>query len=224
MHARRIEPQSRDAPPHAPSPFRCAAPCFDATSARGQPNSREPFVKREAAAFLLVAAVLSHPLAAQEAAPCAQPILSTLRFLEGSWSIQSRARLSANPTDWESGAATATIESVMRDCAFIERYAGTRRGQPFETIHIFGAMESGAGLRLVLADSEHGPLFVFDGGPEADGVVFYSEVTTPQGKVRLRLRFGDIGADSFVTESQRSLDGGKTWDTTGHAEYRRRVQ
>jgi hypothetical protein len=172
---------------------------------------------------LAVGLVLASPqrLDAQEPPPCSHPILSSIRFLEGSWSIRSESRLSASPADWESGAATSTIESVMRDCALIERYAGTRRGRPFEALRVFAATASGAGLRLALADSEHGPLFVFDGGAEADGVAFYTDVTTPAGRVRLRVRLRDIGADRFVSESQRSVDEGKTWDTTGRSEYRR---
>jgi hypothetical protein len=112
----------------------------------------------------------------------------------------------------------------MRGCAFIERYSGTRRGQPLEAVRLFTATPAGTGLRLALADSEHGPLFVFDGGPEGNGVTFYTQVMTPNGQVRLRVRILDIAAASFVTESQRSTDEGRTWDTTGHAEYRRRAQ
>jgi hypothetical protein len=179
---------------------------------------------RQTALLLILGVVVPGLVNAQDAPPCAHPILSRIRFLEGSWTIQSRARLSASPTDWESGIATATIESVMRGCAFIERYAGTRRGQPFEAVRLFTATASGAGLRLALADSEHGPLFVFDGGPEGDGITFYTEVMTPNGQVRLRVRILHIAAASFVTESQRSADQGRTWDTTGHAEYRRRAR
>lgn len=178
---------------------------------------------RHTAMLLILAAVAPGFITAQEAPPCAHPILSRIRFLEGSWNVQTRIRLSANPSDWESGVATATIESVMRDCAFIERYAGTRRGRPIEAVRVFTATASGAGLRLALADSEHGPMFVFDGGPEGDGVAFYTQVTTPGGQVRLRVRLLDIGAASFATENQRSVDEGRTWDLTGRAEYRRRV-
>jgi hypothetical protein len=110
----------------------------------------------------------------------------------------------------------------MRGCLLIEQYAGSRRGQPFEAVRVFAVTADGKGLRLALADSEHGPLFIFDGAPEPDGIAFYTEVTTPRGKVRLRVRIRDIAKDSFVTESQRSVDEGKTWDTTGRAEYRRR--
>ena len=173
------------------------------------------------AALLVLATTLPGYLIAQDTPPCSQPILSEIRFLEGTWSIQFRSRLSASPTDWESGVATATIESLLRGCAFIERYAGTRRGHPLEAVRLFAATPGGSGLRVVLADSEHGPLFAFDGGPEGDGVAFYTQVTTPAGQVRLRLRFQDIRSDYFVTESSRSVDEGKTWDTTGRAEYRR---
>jgi hypothetical protein len=172
---------------------------------------------------LILTLGLAGPLTAQPDPPCAHPHLAPIRFLEGSWDIQAQARLSADPTDWETGEASATIESAMRDCAFVERYAGRRRGQPFEALRVFAAAASSPGLRLVLADSEHGPLFVLDGGPEAEGVAFYTSVTTPAGPVRLRVRLRDIATDSFVVESQRSVDAGRTWDTTGRAHYRRRA-
>lgn len=130
---------------------------------------------------------------AQERPPCSQPTLSEIRFLEGAWRVQFRSRLSASPTDWENGVATATIDSLLRGCAFIERYPGTRDGHPLEAVRLFAATPGGSGLRVVLADSEHGPLFAFDGGPEGDGVAFYTQVTTPADPVRLRLRFQDSG-------------------------------
>ena len=174
------------------------------------------------AAFVVVLAIVTpHRAGAQDAPPCAQPILEQIRFLEGSWTVQARSRLSANPTDWESSTGAATIESGMRRCAFIERYRGTRRGRVFEAIRVFTATAAGAGLRLSIADSEHGPLFSYDGGPETDVVAFHTQVTTPNGQVRLRITMSDIRQDSFVTESHRSTDEGRTWDLTGRSEYRR---
>lgn len=177
---------------------------------------------RKAPLLLMMTVAFPASLTGQSAPPCSQAIFSAVRSLEGSWNIQSRARLSASPDDWESGVGTATIQQAMRGCLLIEQYAGSRRGQPFEAVRVFAVTADGKGLRLALADSEHGPLFIFDGAPEPDGIAFYTEVTTPRGKVRLRVRIRDIAKDSFVTESQRSVDEGKTWDTTGRAEYRRR--
>lgn len=172
--------------------------------------------------LLTLATGLAGRLAAQDTPPCERPVLGDIQFLEGSWTVHASGRLSANPSDWETTVASATVEPVMRGCAFIERYTGTRRGRPYEAVRVYAAMAEGRGLQVALADSEHGPVFLFEGGPAVGGLEFYSQVTTPAGPVRLRLRFEAISANHFVVESQRSPDGGKTWDTTGRAEYRRR--
>ena len=48
-------------------------------------------------------------------------------------------RLSGNPTDWDTTTAGSTIERAMRDCAWIERYAGRRRATPFEVVRVYGS-------------------------------------------------------------------------------------
>jgi hypothetical protein len=172
---------------------------------------------------ILLVQVSAAMLAAQELAPaCANPTLAQLRFLEGAWIVQARSRLSASPTDWETTVATSRIEREMRGCLVLERYTGTRRGSPYEALRVFAAKAEDRRLQVVVSDSAHGPLFLYEGSAEPGGLAFYMPVKTAAGSVLLRLRFNDIGAEAFVAESQRSVDDGKTWDTTGRAEYRRR--
>jgi hypothetical protein len=111
----------------------------------------------------------------------------------------------------------------MRGCAVLEGYAGTRRGHPFELVRLFTvSTEQDHRLQVGVADSEHGPLYSYDARSDEGAISFHLSIATPNGTVLLRLRYTNITASSFVVENARSVDGGKTWDATGRAEYRRR--
>lgn len=174
------------------------------------------------ALVFILATSAAAPLAAQEAPPCEQAAFAHLRPLAGSWTVQARTRLSRDAKDWEEGAAQSRIEPLMRDCVLLERYEGTRRGRPFEALRLFAAKAEAPRVQVAVSDSEHGPLYLYEGNAAAGEATFYTTVTTPAGPVRLRLRYSEIRPDSFVVESQRSVDEGETWDTTGRAKYRRR--
>ena len=117
---------------------------------------------------------------------------------------------------------TAEFERRVLDCAVLERYTGTRRTKPFEALRLFTGRPDGKSLRVAVSDSEHGPLYTYEGEPADSGLTFLMPLTVPSGHVLLRIRYEAITADGFVTESARSTDLGKTWDTTGRAEYRRK--
>lgn len=175
------------------------------------------------ALLLIMLTPAAVPLAAQGGPPpCEQPAFAHLRPLAGTWTVQARTRLSRDAKDWEESAGQARIELLMRDCALLERYESTRRGRPYEGLRLFAVKAEGQRVQMVITDSEHGPLFLYEGEAAAGELNFYTSVTTPAGPVRLRLRYSEIGPDRFVAESQRSVDEGKTWDTTSRSEYRRR--
>jgi hypothetical protein len=158
---------------------------------------------------------------ADRPAPCNQPVLARLAFLPGTWDVRVRTRLSGNPNDWEESVARSVIERRVRDCVLVERATGTRRGGPFEALRLFAARMGGDGLQLAVADSEHGPLLLYEGAAGDSGLAFTMPITTPAGDVLLRVRYDGIGPGGFVSRSERSTDGGRTWDLTGRAEYRR---
>lgn len=157
---------------------------------------------------------------AQDAAPCRQPVLTQLDFLEGDWTVAARTRLAANPVSWEENTATAHFETLSRGCVLMERFLGTRRGRPFELLRILTGRPQGDGLQLSLTDSEHGPLFGFESTKD-EPLLFAARITTANGPVMLRQRFAEVTGDRFVLTSERSADDGAHWDLTGRAEYRR---
>lgn len=168
---------------------------------------------------VILIAAAGHAIA-QDTAPCRQPVLAHLAFLPGEWSVATRTRLGANPVVWEDTTATARFENLSRDCVVMERFRGSRRGKPFELLRILTARAQGEGLQLSLTVSEHGPLFGFESTSD-EPLVFVARITTANGPVSLRQRISEVTRDRFVMTSERSGDGGTTWDLTGRGEYRR---
>ena len=175
-----------------------------------------------AIATLLTICTATMPAVAADPPPCTQPVLAHLDFLTGTFEVRARTRLSGNPDDWEESVGTSEFERRVLDCAVLESYKGTRRSKPFEALRLFTGRPDGKSLRVAVSDSEHGPLYVYEGEPADSGLTFLLPLTIPSGHVLLRIRYDAITRDGFATESARSTDLGKTWDTTGRAEYRRR--
>jgi hypothetical protein len=177
---------------------------------------------RIATSVLVTILILPAWTALAEAAPCHKPVLAQLDFLEGEWTVEARSRLSANPVTWEETKASSRFETMLLDCAVLERFVSTRRGKPFELLRLLTGRPQGAGLQLSLSDSEHGPLYTFESSTEAP-LVFVTRIVASNGPVVLRQRFSEVTRDRFVLTSERSGDDGATWDVTGRGEYRRRA-
>lgn len=137
------------------------------------------------------------------------------------WTVRTNTRLAANGP-WEQTVASAQIKRDLNGCLLTERFTGTRQGRPFQALSMFAWNNNSQKLQQVFSDSEHGPLVFYEGVESGAEILVDLDWKLPDGRsVKLRRAYFNLAKDSFTLESRRSTDGGKTWDTTGRAEYRR---
>lgn len=163
----------------------------------------------------------SMPMQQGQQAACYHKELDDWAFLEGDWTVRTNTRLSANGP-WEQATASAQIKRDLQGCLLTERFNGTRQGRPFQALSLFAWNSNSQRLQQVFSDSEHGPLVFYEGAKNHAEILVDLDWKLPDGRsVKLRRAYFNFTKDSFTLESRRSTDCGKTWDTTGRAEYQR---
>jgi Protein of unknown function (DUF1579) len=151
-------------------------------------------------------------------AACARAEFQLFLPLVGNWKAKWRNRIA--PGKYEETTATARFARDAIGCLLVEHFFGTVKGHQFTAVIMlnFGNSEE---LQRIWLDSEHGQFLQFTGVRDGDTVRFEWQRVTDTGRLMLRHEYRDIKADSFVTGTYLSTDGGKTWDLVQQASYRR---
>jgi hypothetical protein len=154
----------------------------------------------------------------QHAAVCASSEAQRLGFLRGEWKVKSRFRFSRQPEQWEETQLRSTISYLFEDCLLVEVLKGKRQGHPFKATVMYGHNPNSNKYESVGADSEHGVLSLYTGSMSGNELVLELKIEISGESILLRrvLTKNPVG---FEVRSQRSSDGGQTWDTTWHLVY-----
>jgi hypothetical protein len=119
--------------------------------------------------------------------------------------------------------ADVHIQRDFEGCLLRELFVGTRGGQPFHVLSLWGAVGLHAPIQRSFVHSQHGLLGLFSGRSEPDGLVLRDSQVVNGQMVYFEHRFQPFPADSMRFTSLRSTDRGRTWLTTWYADYRRRA-
>ncbi|REJ75215.1 MAG: DUF1579 domain-containing protein [Acidobacteria bacterium] len=169
-----------------------------------------------AASFVIF---LSGPVRAQDAG-CQTERSKMLGFLSGTWTVQSDFRMSRNPEVWESTEGTSVIEPVFPGCLWKETLSGTREGKPITVAGLFGYSNISDKFQHTWAHSNHGVLTFYEGVFEEESLVFSAELIVGERKILFR-KVIQRTAEGFDARTERSVDGGESWDTGWKVSYRR---
>ncbi len=127
---------------------------------------------------------------------------------------------------WDTTSAQVHITPDLDGCLLREEYTGTRIGQPYQVLSLWGVHGMGAGAKVqrVTGHSQHGLLTLYAGEimGEGDSLVLEHSLTIRGSPVRFQHIFAPFAADSMRFTSRRSVDDGVTWRVTWFADYRRR--
>jgi len=153
----------------------------------------------------------------RDAAPCRHdPRYRAFDYWIGEWDVRRNgAPLSAPPSE-----NIVTLEHG--DCVIHEHWKAASGGTG-ESFNIFDASRSEWFQTWVDAS---GGLHEYRGNPDASGNLVYSGevVHRPGGpRVRTRLSFIRLGPDTVRQLSERTVDGGATWQTNYDLVYTRRT-
>jgi hypothetical protein len=188
-------------------------------------------------ASILMAAVagltLAVPAAAQDGSEpdagsadgptaCVNDTAHQFDFWAGTWNVESRRR-DANG-EWQETRNQWQAETVLGGCTFVD-YAdgdfGTGRLRGMGTRYY----DPGADRWYItwMSTEQPGAFETWEGGFDERGTSaeFFTEVPTPNGPIRSRIRWWDIREDSAEWEHAISRDDGATWIPTWRMTLRR---
>lgn len=153
---------------------------------------------------------------------CASTEAQALNFLKGEWKVNSKFRLSKEPEQWEETQGRSRIDYLFENCLLQERFESTRQGHPFKATAIYGHNRNTKKYEWVGADSEHGFLSLYTGSLKGADLVLENRIEISGQIILLRRVFTKNRAGGFEVCSQRSSDGGQTWETPWHLVYSRK--
>jgi len=115
-----------------------------------------------------------------------------------------------------------TIRPDFHGCLLREELDGTRYGEPYATLSLWGAVGLHGAIQRTFVHSQHGLLGVHSGDRTPDGLVLRDSQVVRGTLVLLEHRFEPFIEDSMRYPSRRSTDHGATWRVASFADYRRR--
>ncbi|ANM29327.1 hypothetical protein ABI59_06560 [Acidobacteria bacterium Mor1] len=152
----------------------------------------------------------------------APPGMAPLIALAGKWNIKVEARQS--PTGpFQESTATSTIAKMLKG-GMMQEVQADERGN--ETIRQMTYDQFQKQYRITSVDNQASFMTVLE-GPMEEGVMTVSNQetgTTQQvfgSPFFLKVHFKDMAADSFLVETEVSIDGGENWFVVGKSTYTR---
>jgi hypothetical protein len=130
-------------------------------------------------------------------------------FLEGRWDLVCRV-----PTDggWDEAPGTLTASRTLDGTLSVEHFEGIYHGGALKGLGLRAYNRETGEWEHTWADNLAPAHFHVWKGAFADGKIdLYSEWDEDGRRIRSRLTWSEITADSAHWESWRSSDGGKSW-------------
>jgi hypothetical protein len=150
--------------------------------------------------------------------PCVHPEMRPLEFLRGAWNVTGSWLGPSGAMDPVVG--RSEFSSELGGCLMAERFKGTMKGEPFESLTLFAYDPAGKRHELVHSDSLHGSLVTFTGSAVPDGFAFEAEIHLRR-TITLRQEYRRSG-QTVVVERKRRFDGSDAWTTVWKAIYVKR--
>ena len=167
----------------------------------------------------LCLAVLLLPGRPASASPCADTVRTTLGAFAGHWRVQAFFRTSTGA--WDTTRAESSIAPDLGGCVMREDYRGTRYGEPYSYLALWGANGwPEARIQRCFVHAGHGILGVSAGSFTGDTLVLEQRFTLRGIPVIEQSLFSRPTARGFTQRSRRSNDGGTTWIETQGATFR----
>lgn len=174
----------------------------------------------------LLIILMAAPISAQESAEGQPPMgpppeMKQLESLVGVWDVQMKTGMNPDTTTWESTTATCTYSYILDGAALEMDYQGTAMGMPYVALglqtfdretgkwQITWTDNMGARTSIYTGTMDDGKTIV-TGEDLYNGVTYISRITT----------FNHT-KNSFNSNMEFSMDGGKTFQPSAFATYTR---
>lgn len=164
------------------------------------------------------------PVEAVAPARTISPAMARVTSLAGSWAVTFRGRPS--PKDTFSTSYTSSLITPLFSGAFLQEQVAMPlpNGRAINLVGLLGYDQFRQAYRFAWLDDTYAMFDVHEGRWQNDRLVvnnLRSGTTLLDGRseVYSQMLWRDVAADSFVVESQMSMDRGATWFTQAEARY-----
>ncbi|MGE0555137.1 MAG: hypothetical protein AB7R55_17040 [Gemmatimonadales bacterium] len=170
--------------------------------------------------LLAIGLVVARSAEAQTVDACADSVARVLGVLRGEWEVEAHFR--DGPNRWDTTRASSSIRPDLRGCLLREDYRGTRYGEPYEFLALWGANGPPDGrIQRFFSHSRHGILGLASGDFRGDTLVLEERLTLRGRPLIQQVLITRPTPDGFRQVNRRSTDEGLHWTETLRAVYRR---
>ena len=119
---------------------------------------------------------------------CADTVQRTLGMFRGAWQVQAIFR--NGETGWDTTKAMSTFTPDLHACVLREDYKGTRYGEPYDFLALWGANGQPENrIQRFFSHSLHGIFGLASGGFQGDTLVLNENITVNNQPLLLQYRF-----------------------------------
>ncbi len=176
-----------------------------------------------AAVLLLGAAGAFAQESADEMPPMGAPEqMKDCAALVGTWDCVQQMKMDMESDEWTESNAVATYNMILDGCALEVTFASEMMGMPFKGIGI-QTFDRETGLwQMTWTDNMMARTSLYTGKRDGDKLVMTGEEMYAGETYPSRITTYNEKPESFDWMMETSMDGGKTWITTGKATYTKR--
>ena len=148
--------------------------------------------------------------------------MKDLEFLVGIWDVDMKFKMEENATDWTETKGVATYSMDMNGCALRMVYESDFMGHDYvgQMVQCFDRETNK--WQSIWVDNMAARISLYDGEKKGDSTIMTGEDIYKGQKFISRISSYNETPDSFDWKMEHSLDGGKTFMTSGMAHYVKR--
>ncbi len=176
--------------------------------------------------LLALAAVPSGAFAqedAQQMPPMGPPEqMKQCNALVGDWDVDAQMKMDMNSEEWTPSKGTATYRMILDGSALEMTYESPMMSMPFKGVGIMTYDRETDQWQMTWTDNMTARTSLYTGTRDGDRMVMSGEDKFGGMTYQSRITTYNEKPDSFDWMMENSMDGGKTWITTGKSTYTRR--
>ncbi len=147
--------------------------------------------------------------------------MKEISHLAGTWDADMEF-LDWNTNEWTESKGVATYSYILDSCVMEMDFKSTMMGMPYKGHGLQVYNRETDKWQMTWADNMSGFVSMYDGEMIGDTAVFVGEDRWQGQAYHSKISTWDIKEGKFGWRMENSMDGGKTWTTSGKAVYTKR--
>ncbi len=148
--------------------------------------------------------------------------MQQIAHLAGTWDVTQDWKMDPSDQEWQTSEGVAKYEMILGGAAMRHTFDSEMMGMPFEGLGLLAFNRETEKWQQTWTDNMGAHISYYEGHYKDGKMVFTHEAVWQGQKYQDRITIHNIKDNSFDWTYELSMDGGKTWHTTGKAQYTKR--